>query len=390
MTRRAKSKSSKTSAKRSIESIFVTMLIFVFLIALFLFSIWCGLCALPMTWKVKTIKILGGLTDLIYITNCSLNNVTFKFIFSICYCASIVLGFICLNLLIVIWFRSLEYIDIPNIKFFPKIKNPFYSEGNYLKIRSKYRELQTKNRNNAKELSRVKAELQKSQSDNSVLNQKNRELYQNSVGLLGSLEKVNASHLHLGNTTQELYNLMYYILLLKKISEPIEYIREFRLVIQEFSSTLIRVVAGNISDKHSSIMIVWFQDEKLRIIGSSGLKPGSHQKKFSKGQGFAGWIWETEQVDICNDVDNDPRFKHAGCEINSPFKSIIGVPIFDYNQKIIGVVFVHSNQRNIFVPEDGAVLSHFTMLLSFVFIDFLSICKQLVINGNDDLLESLI
>jgi diguanylate cyclase (GGDEF)-like protein len=94
----------------------------------------------------------------------------------------------------------------------------------------------------------------------------------------------------------------------------------------------------------SSLMLVDQHDQRLRIKASRGLSPATIGKaEFSIGQGLAGWVVETKQPVLTDDLGRDKRFKLTGQE--EALASSISVPLVVKNQAI-GVLNINNYSGN--------------------------------------------
>lgn len=83
--------------------------------------------------------------------------------------------------------------------------------------------------------------------------------------------------------------------------------------------------------------------------------------RIQKGKGVCGTAWLNEETIIVPDVDQFPG--HIAC--SSLSKSEIVFPLFDQQQKVVGVLDVDSDQYNDFDHSDAMYLGHICTLLKF-------------------------
>jgi GAF domain-containing protein len=81
--------------------------------------------------------------------------------------------------------------------------------------------------------------------------------------------------------------------------------------------------------------------------------------RIAKGRGVCGTAWAEEQTILVDNVDQFPG--HIAC--SSLSKSEIVVPVFNYQNKIIGVLDVDSDELNNFDEIDQHWLEKFVTLL---------------------------
>jgi L-methionine (R)-S-oxide reductase len=82
--------------------------------------------------------------------------------------------------------------------------------------------------------------------------------------------------------------------------------------------------------------------------------------RIRKGQGVCGASWEKAQTVIVQDVEKFPG--HIAC--SSLSRSEIVVPVI-YNNEVVGVLDIDSDQLNNFNETDQFYLEHIVKLLSF-------------------------
>lgn len=92
------------------------------------------------------------------------------------------------------------------------------------------------------------------------------------------------------------------------------------------------------------------------VIGKNAAK--LQGQRLPRGEGLAGWIAETGQAAIVEDVDQDPRFsKRLDTETGFKTNSIIGVPLRS-SQKVFGVIeLINKIDERPFTPIDLKILT---------------------------------
>ena len=83
---------------------------------------------------------------------------------------------------------------------------------------------------------------------------------------------------------------------------------------------------------------------------------------------------------LCRSIDDDPRIWRKE---NSalPFCSIIGVPVLDFDEEVLGALFVQCNRENVFDEiKDTFTLSYFGKILAIIFIDFFTVRTRIADN----------
>lgn len=74
-------------------------------------------------------------------------------------------------------------------------------------------------------------------------------------------------------------------------------------------------------------------------------------RTFQKGQGIAGKAWETGEVYVSQgDVQDDPQFDKSNHKRSQHVRSIMAVPIFNFDRRLIHVLNLDSYHQNRFGP----------------------------------------
>jgi len=145
-----------------------------------------------------------------------------------------------------------------------------------------------------------------------------------------------------------------------------ELFRNILSVARNLTSTLdvdillkkISALAEEKLDSEASAIMLMDEDGKnLSFKVAGGTKGGVVQRmKVPVGQGIAGWVAETRQPAIVNDVSNDPRFTGAQ-DKSSGFKTrkILCVPMM-VESELIGIVEVLNKREGDYTDEDREIL----------------------------------
>ena len=173
---------------------------------------------------------------------------------------------------------------------------------------------------------------------------------------------------------REVYRMLGISMAVARSGESLTYEQEFHELMKEFANAIKKVTLDNKADKSSSIMIINPACNYMEIVGSNGLEHASLARTFERGQGFAGSVWETKAPQICGDVLSDRRFRQEGCSPTGPYRSIIGIPILDHSNDIVGAFFVQCHRVDSFaLDEDILLLSPFARLLALALVEYRSI-----------------
>lgn len=310
--------------------------------------------------KQEIIGWLEGVTRYIHGLIFGPSHPTIRIFLLSVYMIALVLGIGTLMVLELRRFTRTETFDVPYIGKplqIPPIKNYYYIPAMVAP-----RELAAKLKSAERDLATLRQ-----QQD--ALSRENQELSQRLVSLVSASQALQQEADHYTDALQEMYRLLGYVQALLSC-EVSEYPEEFRRAMDEVATTLVRVTSDKGNDTYSSIMMVNPESALLEIVGSNGLSHESRSRTFRKGQGFAGWIWERGQPDVCPDIAQDGRFEAPDCKPSGPYRSIIGLPILDSGQEVIGALFVQSRRTASFHPSrDTAVLSYFAKLLAICITD---------------------
>ena len=83
----------------------------------------------------------------------------------------------------------------------------------------------------------------------------------------------------------------------------------------------------------------------------------ARERKFKKGEGFTGFIWEENRPDIVQDVSIDERFKDEFAPSHD-YGSILGYPIH-IGKEMVGVLCIQSESINGFGQDDLVMVSFY-------------------------------
>ena len=376
---------SKTNFK---PNVLMTIFAGIFLILLYLFIFYWGLISVPLDIKNGIVNFLDKYADRINTYRISLSQINDKFIFHIIYSVITLLGILSFNWVLYVLFRKSENLEIPGCKFIPKIPNYFYCKE-FIISRKKSKEYKERVRVIGKELTQCKIDLERIQQEKKEVEIVNRDLFDQMRGLIKTSKEINDKLYLQSSAIEELYNLMTHMLTLKAYEDSRQFFYKFYFLMHEFASAITRVAAPDIVDKHSSVMIISYTNDYLKIIGSCGLKSNSRHKTFKKGQGFAGLVWEKGQTTVWEVGSGSETINYGDSEPS--FKSIIGVPINDHNNEFIGAFFIHSSRLKVFDKEkDEAILSYFSMLLAIIFNDYNRMVKRAIADGTINIDEYVV
>jgi transcriptional regulator with GAF, ATPase, and Fis domain len=89
-------------------------------------------------------------------------------------------------------------------------------------------------------------------------------------------------------------------------------------------------------------------------------------RKFTKGEGFAGSVWESNEptIELSIDVENDSRFQGI-LRPKHGFKSILGLPI-SIGDDVLGVLCLQCERENGFTQEDLRAVTFYANCCSLI------------------------
>lgn len=288
------------------------------------FGIWRLISAYILAVVLVCVAIIGigkGIDEILMALN---KDHDISFIFMLIASGIVILGLA--KLLVDMW-RSSDRTDI-NLGVIA-IKNPFY-DPDFVKgsivLQRLYAELSTMY-NEQKEL------LEEAE----VFNTKQSE---NIAALMG---KIRVSLRHTDNSNRLLRSLNY-----------LYYKRDKNLIQKMLADVLqecVTILEKDQSDK--SISLFQVQGSNLRIIESVRINAESVDKRtFTKGEGFAGAIWESQQPTIVNSIEEeDSRFNDYRLQA-TPIGSIVGYPLIaEVGGEVLGVLCLQSEVEDGFNEE---------------------------------------
>src|SRR5690625_2240652 len=118
----------------------------------------------------------------------------------------------------------------------------------------------------------------------------------------------------------------------------------------------ITVLHRDRADKSSTLFMV--DDGKLKMAAYHRVNLVSvDTREFDYGEGFAGSIWETGEVELINDISESRYFKGDFAPIHN-YGSVIGLPV-KINEATVGVLCIQSEGTNGFIEEDVDTLKFY-------------------------------
>jgi putative nucleotidyltransferase with HDIG domain len=150
---------------------------------------------------------------------------------------------------------------------------------------------------------------------------------------------------------------------LNSIGQALHSLLDFRELLNFF----IRSVAAQLGAERVSLMLYEKGGEELVIMASVGIAEDLVKEvRIRKGEGIAGWVAQTGEALLVEDIDKDPRFRKnqersygSDSFISAPL--VLSVPI-KYQHRTIGVINVNNKVGGgVFTDED---LSFVTTLAS--------------------------
>lgn len=111
----------------------------------------------------------------------------------------------------------------------------------------------------------------------------------------------------------------------------------------------ITVLHQDRSDKSSTLYIV--EDDVLKMTAYHRVNfTSTRSREFGYGEGFAGNIWRTGEVELISNICSSPYFK-GDFSPNHNYGSIIGLPV-KINHSVVGVLCIQSEGIDGFIEAD--------------------------------------
>lgn len=135
-------------------------------------------------------------------------------------------------------------------------------------------------------------------------------------------------------------------------------------ILSQILAECITVLEKDQSDK--SISLFQVKEGKLFIKESVRINAESVAKRsFSKGIGFAGYIWSIRKAEIVNHIEkNDERFIEGGLPA-TPIGSILGFPLI-VEEEILGVLCMQSESENGFSAADLRTVEFYARMCTLI------------------------
>lgn len=255
------------------------------------------------------------------------------------------IGFVTIVILLAIYFGNTWRAKEDDIKAgVTDFANPFYDpnfEPGSFALQRKYQKL-------SHEYKKTKAYLQ-------LARRNARETHQKLIEIQDSLQVFIRHH---DNASRLLGSAAY---LLKNGDQQQFVDMMLHSVLNECTTILKR----DYNDK--SIALYQVNGDHLRMRSYSRISAESaFTRRFSKGEGFAGYVWETNEPTIIDsiDVENDPRFQ-GSLRPKHGFKSILGVPI-SIGSDVLGVLCLQCERENGFTQEDLRAVTFYANCCSLI------------------------
>lgn len=109
------------------------------------------------------------------------------------------------------------------------------------------------------------------------------------------------------------------------------------------------ILMNNDADKSSSVYFI--ENEHLKMYAYNRIEfSSSRNRKFKKGEGFAGEIWNSNESKLINDISNSKYFEGRYTPKHK-YGSIIGLPI-SIGDTVYGVLNIQGEDKNAFNEDD--------------------------------------
>jgi putative methionine-R-sulfoxide reductase with GAF domain len=128
------------------------------------------------------------------------------------------------------------------------------------------------------------------------------------------------------------------------------------------------------ADKSASIFFI--ENDELSMFSYYRIDfDSSRGRKFKKGDGFAGDIWESMQFKTIEDVSQHESFAND-LSPHHHYQSIIGCPI-QIGTEVYGVLCIQSEQKNGFDKEDEIPIKFYADICALAYF-----CDKILIRGD--------
>ncbi len=127
------------------------------------------------------------------------------------------------------------------------------------------------------------------------------------------------------------------------------------LILEEVFDTVMKLIGDYFSPRNWSLLLVDKKTERLKFEIVMGIDASKLDKVYlEKGEGIAGWVCETGQPAIVEDVTKDDRFSPRIDELlGFATCSVVCVPILNGSNEVIGAIEL----INKIVPAPGGTSS---------------------------------
>jgi GAF domain-containing protein len=112
------------------------------------------------------------------------------------------------------------------------------------------------------------------------------------------------------------------------------------LILEEVFDTVMKLIGDYFSPRNWSLLLIDKKTERLKFEIVMGVDDSKLDTVFlEKGEGIAGWVCETGQPAIVEDVTKDDRFSSRMDEmLGFATRSVVCVPILNGSNEVIGAI----------------------------------------------------
>ena len=116
----------------------------------------------------------------------------------------------------------------------------------------------------------------------------------------------------------------------------------------------------------ASVLILDYDKQNFLFYSSQGPNPNLATETFPSDQGLAGHALQTQQTEIINDVQNDPRF-YGKFDADTGFctRNMIVMPLIAGEEKIGVLEVINKLGEEAFVEEDRLILYNFAEEIAY-------------------------
>lgn len=125
-------------------------------------------------------------------------------------------------------------------------------------------------------------------------------------------------------------------------------------------------LCAELADCAGALVYLWDEDRERLVVRAAvdGYEPWIGRFSLALGEGLTGWTALTRQPGIITDNPTaDPRFKLVPELNDGRFQSYITIPIVAPNERLVGVITMHTEAPHEFTNDDLAIMETISALI---------------------------